>query len=292
MKENNAKNPLIIWIHGQGEGITDVEIALLGNKVRALAGSKIQSYFTTENGAKGAYVLVVQTRTYWMDGGNDENMYGDGETRYTEILMDTIKDYVKKNPDVDTNRVYIGGCSNGSYMATKMIITYPEYWAACYLPAHGYPYMMYKRDENGYYIVNEKLNFPLNAIQTDVKWFDDKKVNAIKNIPQWIIQSEDDPVVNKIYLTFPIYNDLIKAGNKNCWYSYFKTVEGTDIPGLKFNGHWSWILLFDDLITKVQDRDSILLQMMKKLMVLFLTIRVVPNMLLMKMEPIKAFGLG
>lgn len=66
LKEDNAKNPLIIWINGGGEGGLDIDIALLGNKVTSLSHSKIQSYFTTKKGATGIYVLAIQTPTLWM----------------------------------------------------------------------------------------------------------------------------------------------------------------------------------------------------------------------------------
>ena len=54
------KKPLIIWLHGQGEGGVDPDIALLGNEVCALAREDIQKYFTTGE-ETGSYVLAVQT---------------------------------------------------------------------------------------------------------------------------------------------------------------------------------------------------------------------------------------
>lgn len=44
----------IFWIHGQGEGGTDVDIAILGNKVTSLAKDPIQSYFTAKNQENGS----------------------------------------------------------------------------------------------------------------------------------------------------------------------------------------------------------------------------------------------
>ena len=51
------KNPLIIWLHGQGEAGTDPDIAILGNQVSALAKDPIQSYFTAGD-ETGIYVLI------------------------------------------------------------------------------------------------------------------------------------------------------------------------------------------------------------------------------------------
>ena len=126
-----VKKPLIIWLHGQGEGGTDPDIDILGTETSALAKEEIQKYFTAGGtDTKGAFVLAVQTPTYWMDEGDGTNGNGSGNSRYTQILMDTIKEYVKHNPYVDTGRIYLAGDSNGGYMTVNMIITYPDYFAA------------------------------------------------------------------------------------------------------------------------------------------------------------------
>lgn len=79
--KNGRKNPLIIWLHGQGEG-GNTNITLLGNEVVALAKDGIQSHFTAGK-QTGAYVLAVQTPTYWMDEGDGTNGAGAGVSRYT-----------------------------------------------------------------------------------------------------------------------------------------------------------------------------------------------------------------
>ncbi len=66
LKGDGKANPLIIWLHGGGEGGIDVSITLLGNEVVSLIRPEIQSHFTTEGGANGAYVLSVQCPTMWM----------------------------------------------------------------------------------------------------------------------------------------------------------------------------------------------------------------------------------
>ena len=146
------KNPLIIWLHGQGEGGSDPDIAILGNEVAALAMDPIQSYFTAGD-VHGAYVLVPQCKTYWMDEGDGTNGEGCGVSRYTEILKDTIDFYLQENPDVDANRIYIGGCSNGGYMTINMLINYPDMFAAAYPLCEAYSYYLFERDDNGDYVV-------------------------------------------------------------------------------------------------------------------------------------------
>jgi hypothetical protein len=57
LKSDGVANPLVIWLHGGGEGGVDVSITLLGNEVVSLIRPQIQSHFTSEGGKNGAYVL-------------------------------------------------------------------------------------------------------------------------------------------------------------------------------------------------------------------------------------------
>lgn len=251
------KNPLIIWLHGQGEGGTDIDIALLGNEVTALAKDEIQSYFTAGD-ETGAYVLAVQTSTYWMDEGDGTNGNGSGTSRYTQILMDTIENYVESNPDVDTDRIYIGGCSNGGYMTMNMIINYPDYFAAAYPVCEAYSYYEWARNDDGTYKVttNEQTGMPEHEA-TDTVWMTEEKIEAIKNLPIWFVQSADDTTVDPTMFGEPTYQALVKAGASNCWYSMFETVNGTDDPDATYMGHWSWIYLFNNQVSGVQDPEAI-----------------------------------
>ncbi len=258
LEADGEKNPLIIWLHGQGEGGTDPDIAILGNQVTALAKDEIQSYFTTENGANGAYVLAVQTPTYWMDGGDGTNSNGDLVSRYTEILMDTIQDYLDQHEDVDTNRIYLGGCSNGGYMTMNMAVEYPDVWAALYPCCEAYSYNCYERDEDGNYKIEETTDSSFGTyIRTEERWFTDEKLEAIKNLPIWFIQSADDTTVLPENFAEPTYQALLNAGAENKWFSMFETVQGTDDSAAEYFGHWSWIYIFHNQVTKVQDTDSI-----------------------------------
>lgn len=51
--------------------------------------------------------------------------------------MALIQEYVAKNPDIDPNRIYIGGASNGGYMTMLMIRDYPNYFAAAFPVCEG-----------------------------------------------------------------------------------------------------------------------------------------------------------
>lgn len=122
-KKDKKKNPLIIWLHGMDEGGTDGLLPISANKADNFASKNMQTYFG------GAYVLAPQTPTFWMDGFTD---FGDGTSKYENALMALIKDYVAKNKDIDTNRIYIGGDSNGGYMTMLMARDYTDYFAAAF----------------------------------------------------------------------------------------------------------------------------------------------------------------
>ncbi len=250
----DEKNPLIIWLHGMGEGGKDPDIAILGNEVSALAKDEIQSHFSSGY-QTGAYVLVVQTETYWMDEGDytSGNITGSGESLYQEILMDTIQSYVDSNPDVDPNRIYVGGCSNGGYMTMNMIIHYPDYFAAAYPCCEAYSFYECERDEDGL----ARLTEDGAAIFGSDPWLTEEKIDAIKDIPIWFIGSVDDAVADPKIYVLPSYRALVQAGAENCWLSMFENVKGTDDPNASYIGHFSWVYLLNDQVTGVQDREAV-----------------------------------
>ncbi len=249
--EKTGSNPLIIWLHGAGEGGTDTTINILGNKVVNLATEEIQQYF----GETGAYILAPQTPTMWMNDGTGAYTKT-GESVYTEALMGLIDSYVKANPEIDTNRIYIGGCSNGGYMTVNMIIEYPEYFAAAYPVCEAY----------------------------GVDWLTEEKIEAIKDMPIWLTHALSDMTVAiaegepEIFNLRPfvdekgnpklvdnfsnaLYDRLVAAGNKNVYYSLYDTVVDTSgqfykqdgVTPYEYMGHWSWIYTLNNDSTEVID---------------------------------------
>jgi predicted peptidase len=245
--------PLLIWLHGQGEGGVDTDITLLGNEVVALARPEIQSHFSI-NGQKGLYVLAVPTPTYWMDEGDGTNGASAGDSRYTEILMDIIKNYVASTPAVDTNRIYLAGCSNGGYMTINLAISNPGYFAALVPQAAAYSYYQYERNADGSYAISPFSN---SFIRKDALYFDEEKMLALKEIPMWFIHAANDSIVNPKDYSLPIYKTLLDSGAENKWFSYFESVEGTDMKGVSYLGHLSWIYFFKDQVSGVQNISAI-----------------------------------
>ncbi|WP_231869659.1 prolyl oligopeptidase family serine peptidase [Streptococcus merionis] len=260
LRKSDAKSPLIIWLHGQGEGGTDIDITLLGNEVTALTRENIQQYYTAtgDTSEKGAYVLAVQTPTYWMDEGDGSNGGGAGKSRYTEVLMDTIEAYVASNPDIDRNRIYLGGCSNGGYMTMNMVVEYPGYFAAAYPLAEAYSFYDYQRNADGTYAKEESSDGTTSSfIPTGQTFITEDKIEKLKNLPLWFVMSADDQVVLPERYVLPTYQALVQAGAKNAWLSYYETVQGQDIPENQYLGHWSWLYFFNDQVTGVQDVEQV-----------------------------------
>ncbi len=209
-KTTQEKAPLIIWLHGGGEGGTDPTIAMMGNKAFNYASPEIQVLFG------GAYVLMPQTPTFWMNAGEGMTR-GQTNDIYNAAVFALIQDYVAKNPKIDPTRIYVGGCSNGGYMSLKLILEHPYYFAAGYISALAYN--------------NEFIT--------------DAQVQKIKNVPMWFVHAKDDMTTKPDETIVPLYKRLKEAGSKNVFFTYYENVY--DITGFyggddyRYNGHWSWI---------------------------------------------------
>lgn len=223
-ENHGEKTPLIIWLHGMGEGGTDPYIALLGNKVVNLITDEVQKSF----GSEGAFVLVPQVEGFWMQtklgSTNFETWVSDSNplvvSCYTKALFNLIDNFVKSNPEIDKDRIYIGGCSNGGYMTINMLLEYPDYFAAAYPVCQAYP--------------DSKIT--------------EEKLNILKNQNIWFTQALTDKTVNPENYTIPTYERLCAAGAKNVHLSLWDDVEdftgqffGKKGEAYEYNGHFSWI---------------------------------------------------
>ena len=226
LKGDGKQNPLVIWLHGAGEGGIDVSITLLGNEVVSLIRPEIQSHFTTEGGANGAYVLSIQCSQAWMRTARGNSSRGDYPSLYANVLKACIDNYVDEHPDVDRNRIYIGGCSNGGFMTMHMLIRNPKYFAAAYPTCEAY------MDRN----------------------ISDNDIQALAQENIWIVQSYDDTTVDPKTHCIPTFQRLMKAGAKNVWMSMFENVQGMDNPGTRLMGHFSWAYVFNDAVTLSQEQ--------------------------------------
>uniref|UniRef100_UPI004048DD67 prolyl oligopeptidase family serine peptidase n=1 Tax=Algoriphagus sp. TaxID=1872435 RepID=UPI004048DD67 len=228
-KKLTSKAPLIIWLHGGGEGGTDPSIALMGNKAFNYASPEIQTLF-----GEGAFVLAPQTPTFWMNAGEGMTR-GQTNDIYNEAVFALIEDFVAKNPLVDPTRIYVGGCSNGGYLSLKLILEHPSYFAAGYISALAYN--------------NEFVS--------------DAQVQSLKQTPIWFVHAKDDMTTKPDETVVPLYHRMKQAGAKNVILSYYYNV--TDVTGFyggtnfHYNGHWSWVYSHANVARTDFDGSAVLL---------------------------------
>ena len=219
-EDDGEKHPLVIWLHGAGEGGEDPTIVLLGNKVSALVGEEFQEVMG------GAYVLTPQTIDFWLVYNDEGDWQGNPGTSsvYNATLKELIDSFVEENPGIDANRIYIGGCSNGGYMTMDMIMTYPDYFAAAYPICEAYS------DEG----------------------ITDEQLEGIKDLPVWFIWAEDDTTVTPENFEIPTVERLREL-EANVHTSVFPNVVDTsglytqeDGSPYQYMGHWSWLYFFNN----------------------------------------------
>jgi len=228
-KKITTKAPLIIWLHGGGEGGTDPTIALMGNMAFNYASPEIQTLF-----GEGAFVLAPQTPTFWMNAGEGMTR-GQVNDIYNAAVFALIDDFVRKNPQVDPTRIYVGGCSNGGYMSLKLILEHPSFFAAGYISALAYN--------------NEFIS--------------DAQVQSLKQTPIWFVHAKDDSTTKAAETVLPLYDRLKNAGAKNVYLSLYDNV--TDVTGFyggkdfHYNGHWSWVYSHANVARTDKDGSPVLL---------------------------------
>ncbi len=203
--------PLIIWLHGGGEGGTDPSIVLMANRAANYASDEIQTIF------QGAYVLVPQTSTRWMHGVSGGLTQGQEDDIYHKALIGLFDQFIEKHPNIDPDRIYVGGCSNGGYMSLKLLIENPDTFAAAFISALAY----------------------------QSRYLTDTQLEKLKDQSIWFVHSADDRTTVASQTVIPVYERLQVAGAKDVHLSLYDHV--VDVTGLfggsgyLYNGHLSWI---------------------------------------------------
>lgn len=222
-KNASAENfrPLIIWLHGMGEGGTDPLITLYGNKVTPLFGEEFQRIMD------GSYVLTPQTPNFWLQYKEGEQASWAKNKGQDSIYLKDLKELIDKFADenfVDKNRIIVGGCSNGGFMTMDLILNYPDYFAAAYPVCEAfYPRKLKK-----------------------------ERLLPLKDMPIWFVYAKNDFTVLPIKYEKPLLRMFKKIGAKNIIVSEFADVHDTsgkyekDGKPYQYFGHFSWIYFFNN----------------------------------------------
>ena len=206
--EEGKKYPLVLLLHGSGERGSDNDMQLLGNE----GGT---TWANPELQAKNpSYVLAPQAKA-----AEELSMYWTEEPNYT-LMMDILKETIEKY-DIDENRIYVVGMSNGGIGTWNVIEKNPELFAAA-VPICG---------------IGNIKNMDL---KTEYKPLKDYSVfKDIKDMPIWIFHAEDDPLVDVRY-SRDAQKAIKKLGGTSVKYTEY--AEGTVMP----MGHFSWVPALQD----------------------------------------------
>ena len=108
---------LIIWFHGNGEGgfdnFTDNTV-----HIRANRGAVAWTSETAQKIFNKAHVAAFQVLDTWFYAEKDN-------------LLEIVYNEIRKISDTyNINKIIVSGCSAGGYMSTRMLIKYPDLFAA------------------------------------------------------------------------------------------------------------------------------------------------------------------
>lgn len=201
-KDDGKKHPLIIWFHGNGEGgykdyRNNVSQKLANRGAVAFAEDKTQKIFG------GAYVVAPQADDTWY------NNYTKGYIKSVKAMID---EFASEN-NVDKNRIYVFGASAGGYMSFRMMIEYPNYFAAFSTSAAA---------------LDKAAIFGGVATTT-------QDLMKIRNKPLWMVHAQNDPTISYENTSKRVYDVLSKYG------AILSSYPNVKIDETEYNGHWSWI---------------------------------------------------
>ena len=201
-KDDGKKHPLIIWFHGNGEGgykdyRNNVSQKLANRGAVAFAEDKTQKIFG------GAYVVAPQADDTWY------NNYTKGYIKSVKAMID---EFASEN-NVDKNRIYVFGASAGGYMSFRMMIEYPDYFAAFSTSAAA----LDKAATSG-------------GVATTTQ-----DLMKIRNKPLWMVHAQNDPTISYENTSKRVYDVLSKYG------AILSSYPNVKIGETEYNGHWSWI---------------------------------------------------
>lgn len=180
------KHPLIIWLHGAGEGGHNT------SNIMADKGAVTYLKKDTQYLFGGAYILAPQCPTYWLKnfavGGT--TLHGDRD--YTADLYELLIQILNKYKDIDKSRIYVAGASMGSWQGLCLMAENADLFAGA--------------------ILSCPAQIPENKI-----------LDAIKDIPIWFLHCNADDTV-PIHNTEYIYGYLKQTTQADVRATYYPEV--------------------------------------------------------------------
>jgi len=179
-EDDNSKYPFLLWIHGMGQGFGGPGAQIKGNDIPLWTSLEYQQRVQD---TEGMYVFVPRAPepegAFWMPL-SDTSISVPPASLYAAVT-----DFVSKNLDhIDTERIYVGGFSMGGYFTWKMLLAYPDYFAAALPTCPAYPPTA-------------------------------EELETIKNVPVWVTSSKQDPVVKYDRFVEPVWAEMTKVMDKS-----------------------------------------------------------------------------
>ena len=266
--DKEAKIPLIVWFHGLGEDGTNPYLPLFGTKSTNLITDTVQQFFQN-----GAAVLVPQSPTSWLET-TTKDIFGNriwapadiqgikkkitqpvtgfvGKfftksakssteptatvSYYTVAIKNLILQFLSAHPELDAERVYVGGCSAGGYMTINMCLQCPELFAAAFPTCGAFP--------------DSKITH--------------SQIEQLAHMPLWFVHARNDKTVKPETHDMATVERLRIANAQNLHYTLWDDVH--DVTGTykmqedddnydadapyQFDGHYSWIYTLNNNCT-------------------------------------------
>ena len=204
--QDGEEHPLIVWLHGLGEGgYPGVDATTSGLRANRAALGFAQADAQAIFG--GAFVLAPQSPTSWIE---------DYFTRdYETTLLDIVDTMTEQFP-VDTDRIYLTGASAGGYAVVWLASHHPEKWAAVVPVCPG---------------ISTGVSEAFGSVVPE-----DEDLLVLGQIPVWVIQAANDTSVS----IDEAGRRLSSVLGSSIHYTEYSTV---NINGTEFDGHWSWVYL-------------------------------------------------
>ena len=192
-------HPLIVWFHGGGEG----GYGEAQNNTSQLRANRGALGFAEEGAQQifgGAYVLAPQSPNSWSRDGQESLDHA------TALINTIVNTY-----NIDADRIYVAGCSDGGWMTVNMAIENPELFAA---------------------IVPICAAFGSST---------DEELLTLKDNNIWMVHALNDTSVEPENTS-----DRLHALIPSSIYTVYDTVT---VDGVDYPGHWSWIYVARNMPT-------------------------------------------
>ena len=214
------KKPLLVWLHGAGGGGKDPRYPVAGNRVTG---------FSSPEGQKalgGAWILVPQCPTMWMDDGKGTPLMETNDSMYVEAVKTAVDTFIAEHAEmIDTDQIFIAGNSNGGFMAVKQCIAYPDFYAA------GVPVC--------------------EAVMTEL--VTQEEFDALKNVPLWFVHCKGDFVVDPDRSVVPLVQKLKSGGAREVHFTYLDRIVDTsgvfrnaDGSPYQYIPHFAWVPVYNN----------------------------------------------